>query len=389
MASLHASALYGDAKLTQALLDDGHNVDAHHPLLGTPLRAAASHGFHSAAEVLISSGADVNHTTADGRTVLFAAIFELCGNDDDGDCLSGISPDRTGLMTVVKLLLENGARPDIAVREPLGLTPLHLSAAHGNASVVKLLLEHGADPNVNKDIGSTPLHLALALNRSTEVIKELLKAGADVNTANSDGRSPLLIAISKGHEEGFRMLLSGDPDLILKDSRRNTLIHAAVLSQNNDILSTLLQEIKNLQKRQHEQYPVGVNESNGIGETPLHIAAGKGYGLMARTLVDHGADVNLRDSASSTPLIGAMMGEHDEMMEFLISQGADPSVSREFQSFKHRGGKAAVTHKGQDAPMDISEFRRLLKDEEWEECVDGHSVRFVDGLSRRLQLGKT
>lgn len=388
MASLHASAVYGDANLTQALLDDGHNVDALHPLVGTPLRAAASYGFHSVAEVIISGGADVNHTTAGGRTILFAVIFELSRNNDDGDCLSGINPDRAGLLPVVKLLLENGARPDIAMREPLGLTSLHLSVAYGNASLVKLLLEHGADPNIKKDIGSTPLHLAVALNRSTEVIQELLKAGADVNAINSDGRSPLLIAISNGYEESFRMLLSGDPDLTMKNSRGSTLIHAAVLSQNNNILSTLLQEIQNLQKRQDEPYPVGVNGGNGIGETPLHIAAAKGFGLMARTLVDHGADVNLRDSASSTPLIGAMTGEHDEMMEFLISHGADPSVSREFQFFKHRGGKTAIMHNGEGAPMDISEFRRLLNDEEWEECVDGHSVRFVDGLLRRRQLEK-
>lgn len=42
MSSLHISALFGDAELTQALLNESHNVDVSFEPFGTPLYAAAS-----------------------------------------------------------------------------------------------------------------------------------------------------------------------------------------------------------------------------------------------------------------------------------------------------------------------------------------------------------
>jgi ankyrin repeat protein len=65
----------------------------------------------------------------------------------------------------VKLLLENGARPDF---EDSNGTPLSWAARSGHERVVKLLLEHGARPDFNVN-GQTPLSQAKRAGKAAVV----------------------------------------------------------------------------------------------------------------------------------------------------------------------------------------------------------------------------
>jgi ankyrin repeat protein len=58
----------------------------------------------------------------------------------------------------VKLLLENGARPDF--EDESGQTPLSRAAEKGEEGVVKLLLKNGARPDFEDESGQTPLSRA-------------------------------------------------------------------------------------------------------------------------------------------------------------------------------------------------------------------------------------
>ncbi|KAL7757053.1 hypothetical protein ACKLNR_014046 [Fusarium oxysporum f. sp. zingiberi] len=352
MSSLHISALFGNAELTQALLSEGHNVDVSFQSLGTPLHVAASHGFHSVAEVLISKGADVNYTRDEDGSVLFSTVKTLCNNGEPHKCVSGIEPGHAELLALVKLLLGSGAHPDAAT--PEGVTPLCFSIAKGDVSVVKLLLEHGADINGLKDSGFTPLHLCLQAGGSIELVKELVKAGADVNVSNGNGITPLFRAIYDGSTETFRTFLSASPNLYTRGPDNNTLLHAAARGENDNILSTLLQELDVRQEQDVDQTPIDVDTTNNAGETPLHVAAQRGCVTVARTLLTHGANIDLRDNASSTPLIEAMSHEHDEMVSLLISQGANSAVVREFRFLKKVGDArtTAILYVGQDGDTD-------------------------------------
>lgn len=100
--------------------------------------------------------------------------------------------------------------------------------------------------------------------------------------------------------------------------------------------------------------PIGVDTTNNAGETPLHVAAQRGCVTVARTLLTHGANIDLRDNASSTPLIEAMSHEHDEMVSFLISQGANSAIVRKFRFLKKVGDArtTAILYVGQDGDTD-------------------------------------
>jgi ankyrin repeat protein len=68
--------------------------------------------------------------------------------------------------------------------------------------VVALLLRNGADPNAGAGGGVTPLHLS-ALHGDPAVIQALLAGGADRSAVDRHGKTPLQVAARSGHEEAL------------------------------------------------------------------------------------------------------------------------------------------------------------------------------------------
>jgi ankyrin repeat protein len=67
---------------------------------------------------------------------------------------------------------------------------------------------------------------------------------------------------------------------------------------------------------------IGVNNQN-----PLHIAAGIGDLKEVKKLLKEGQSINSRDSFGATPLLIAMVSGKEDMVDFLISQNANPNLS--------------------------------------------------------------
>lgn len=72
-----------------------------------------------------------------------------------------------------------------------------------------------------------------------------------------------------------------------------------------------------------------VNEKDKLGLTPLMMACGKptfGYRDIAETLIKKGAQINVRDALGYTPLLLALSGGTIDIAELLINKGADVSA---------------------------------------------------------------
>ena len=70
-----------------------------------------------------------------------------------------------------------------------------------------------------------------------------------------------------------------------------------------------------------------VDLRNKTGATPLHDAALGGDTGVVKILLDHGADVNARDTeADATPLYYAASWGRQAAVELLLSRGADPNA---------------------------------------------------------------
>ena len=257
---------------------------------------------------------------------------------------------RRGCTEVVKLLLANGADPNLA--KDNGATPLHVAAENGHQAVVGLLLGRQADPNLAFSDGVTPLSIA-AQNGYQVVVELLLANGVDPNRASDDGATPLYVAAHNGHQAVVELLLDrqANPNLTRR-SDGATALYVAARNGHQAVVELLLdrQANPNLTRRSDGATPLYVAARNGHqavvkllldrqvnpnltrrsdGATPLYVAAQNGHQAVVELLLvlANGADPNLAKDTGTTPLYTAAFRGHQAIVELLLANGADPNLT--------------------------------------------------------------
>jgi ankyrin repeat protein len=113
-----------------------------------------------------------------------------------------------GHYDVAEYLVKAGAGINSRTNNGLKAAPIQSAAAGRHRKIVKMLLENGADPNIREQGGYTSLHAA-AENGDEETIRTLLFGGADLTLKSSDGKTALDLAIAAGHEKATLLLGEG------------------------------------------------------------------------------------------------------------------------------------------------------------------------------------
>jgi uncharacterized protein len=220
----------------RVLLDNKVDIDLPDPDGVSPLLVAIMNVNWDLAKQLILAGADVNQWDIYGEAPLFTAIGlrnQVSGGRASIDPLN----DTDGL-TIVRMLLERGANPDMQLffrpanlrgsTNTRGSTPLIRAATNADLEVIKLLLEHRADVNVIMADRQTAIMAALAGRASEaqalEIIRVLHEAGADVNVIalvnhreETRGGTALHYAVRKRYKEVIKKLAAYGIDMNAKD----------------------------------------------------------------------------------------------------------------------------------------------------------------------------
>ena len=326
----------------QFLLKHGAQVDAGDGQTMTPLHWAAYVGCPEVSRILLEHGADVSLQNQSGHVPLH--FVSGLGNKDEGERL-----------VLARLLLE-GSCMNVNAQAVDGQTPLHRASYNRRPKIVQLLLANGANVHTEDAQGRNPLHhLSPSLNEIDpqdvlRVTQLLLEQGVDVNVLDEKHETPLHIASSLGHLENVRFLL----DHGAKDDAENVdgQIPLHLVSQhqeeNANVTRLLLQRGMDVNRRDSKQRA-----------TPLHFASFLGQFEIALALLDHGADVNARNSDGQTPLHRVSLSP--KLTRKLESGYQEVEAYRLAQLILERGADVNAQDKDQATPLHSASFMSNLE----------------------------
>ena len=160
-----------------------------------------------------------------------------------------------------------------------------------------------------------PIHDA-ALDGDFDEVQRQLDAGVDVNEESSTGLTPLHYAASSGHNDIVELLIERGANVNATYSGKGaTPLDYAHWGDHEEVIETL--NAHNAQ-REHEKGGKGIGHSSVI-----HDAALDGDIDEVQRQLDAGVDPNLKSSKGATPLFYAVYKGHLEIVELLITRGAD------------------------------------------------------------------
>lgn len=236
-----------------------------------------------------SSVNDINTFDAHGKTALIKAILNK--NIDE-----------------VKLLLQKGAKINLAETKGLQGTPLMYAASTGNIELCKLLIDNGAKINqvdINKD------H---ALNWATyygyvNIMHLLIEKGADLTMKSKHGTA-VDVALRLWHHDSVAQPFKNTL-LARRLSKSENKLIKAVLNNNLTLVSKLLKK------------ELDVDTTDELGTPILQHAAQQGNYQMVKLFIDHKANLNAFNRVGQTPLAWAARYGHLSIAELLLRSGAN------------------------------------------------------------------
>jgi ankyrin repeat protein len=178
------------------------------------------------------------------------------------------------------------------------ISELLMAVYQGKRDVVAELLASGIQLNIFE---------AAATGQTDQLRALIQKDPSLVNTHSPDGFTPLGLAAFFGHAETVDALLAAGAQVntASRESMKLTPLASALAVQRNDIARTLI------------EHGADVNAKGDNDVTPLHTAAARGNLESAKLLLDHGADAKAPTRDGKTPAAYAEERNHPEMVEFL------------------------------------------------------------------------
>jgi ankyrin repeat protein len=262
------AARQGSLGAARVLAENGGSLNLSDPDGTTALILAIINSHFDTAALLLIKGADPNLADSTGMAALYAAVdMSTLGEVYGRPARQQVSGD-TSALDLIKLLLNHGANPNAQLRTPTlyrahtpgeptlgdGATPLMRAAKNGDAAAMRLLLENGADPELAQRNHTTALMLAAGLGRGLGVFAKDYATEAQMI-------------------EGLQVLLDRHVNLNATNDAGQTALHFAALSSDN-IVKLLAEhgaqlDIKDKQGRTPLDFALGAGGRGRAGALPV------------------------------------------------------------------------------------------------------------------------
>ena len=326
-------------------------------------------GDLSALDFMISQGAEIDMTDAQGHSGFYYAVW---GND----------------LALAEYFLEHHA--DRAQTDTYGTSILHWAVQASAYETVRLFLDYSFNTEIKDRWGRTPLWYAVTSD-NTALTDLLLSEYADPEICDITGENLLSHAAKTGGQAILETLIARGADPDQKSVGHRTLLHAAVENKNDrnalEIVLFLLEhsDLSPTDRDDFGQAPLDVAaflgkmplvqcfidrkilpdfntvrnaiaggaeklvfafldfgidpnlREEGTCRTFLHYAVKESSLKFVRALIERGLNPNITDCYGESPLFYALSKKDFRVFRYLLDCGADPAIANEDgQTVLHR-----------------------------------------------------
>ena len=254
-----------------------------------------------AIELLVEHGLDIDAADERGSTLLHYLVSK---SDADYE-------------QYVKVFIQTSANFNRQNR--LGRTPFLEALEQKNFPLIAVFFRHMEVTNINTvdSLSNTALHYCKYLNEISIYETVLQSNPSALNAQNRDGQTPLHDAILTDNYPFARYLLQRGADLTIVNKEGNTPLHLAAQDDNTKMCKLLM------------KYPqLDLISGNKMGKTPLHLACANEKPNVAAILINKltPEQLNLLDIQGRTPLHECSENLNGSLARYLIRHGADENV---------------------------------------------------------------
>ncbi|CAF1202832.1 unnamed protein product [Adineta ricciae] len=255
-----------------------------------------------------------------------------------------------GNMVMVTYLCEQGANVQLVDYE--SHTLIHWITVCGHLHLFDILMKHGASVHTPDVYGAFPIHYASQLcgkDGSVEglaILKKLIDSNVDVNCVDEHNRTPFIWAASAGAVDALRLLYKAGANSQHADKDALTALHGVATRGHANCVRILVElyecplEDEDINGCTALFYAISFqhvdvcrllldlkanpNHQDKRGRTPSHCAAAKGNLECLKYLIEHQADIWIRNKRGDFPIHEAINGkDRDKSNESLQKKHLD------------------------------------------------------------------
>ena len=214
-----------------------------------------------------------------------------------------------GHLDIVQYLIEK-QNVEIDLKDYWERTALFCACERGYLQIIEYLISKGASIKVNDE--DYIIHTASKGGHLPIVEYLIEKQKMDIDLKGSLGNTPLHYSCEVGYLQVAEYLISKGANINAKNVLGNYIIHSASEGGLLPIVQYLIEKQK-----------IDINIKGDEEITPLHCACKKGHLQVVEYLISKGADIEATNEDGWTPLHYALWYGQSDIENYLVSKGAN------------------------------------------------------------------